>query len=95
MAEMLVKSKSVPAVVDNVEHVMASLPVTVKVIVRAVEVAAERASVTEVGAVVSTTIALPLRSEFARPGEAKVSVALFDDASRMVPPFSASDVVAV
>jgi len=95
MAEMLVRSKSVPAVVDRVEHVIASLPVTVKVIVRAVEVAAERASVTEVGAVVSTTIAFPLRNEFAAPGEAKVSVALFDDASRMVPPLSASAVVAV
>ncbi len=35
--------KSVPEVVDNVEHVIASLPVTVNVIVADVEVAADDA----------------------------------------------------
>ena len=49
---MFVKVKSVPEVVDNVEHVIASLPVTVKVIVADVEVAADAANVT-VGAVIS------------------------------------------
>ncbi len=49
---MFVKVKSVPEVVDNVEHVIASLPVTVNVIVADVEVAADAANVT-VGAVVS------------------------------------------
>ena len=53
---MFVKVKSVPEVVDNVEHVIASLPVTVKVIVPDVEVAADAANVT-VGAVVSIIIA--------------------------------------
>jgi len=47
----------VPEVVDNVEHVIASLPVTVKVIVADAEVAADAANVT-VGAVVSIIIAL-------------------------------------
>jgi hypothetical protein len=54
---MFVKVKSVPDSVDNVEHVIASLPVTVNVIVADVEVAADAANVT-VGAVVSITIAL-------------------------------------
>ncbi len=54
---MFVKVKSVPEVVDNVEHVIASLPVTVKVIVADVEVAATAANVTVVGAVVSIIIA--------------------------------------
>ncbi len=52
---MFVKVKSVPDVVDNVEHVIASLPVTVKVIVADVEVAADAANVT-VGAVVSVLV---------------------------------------
>ena len=52
IAEMFVKVKSVPEVVDKVEQVMFSLPVTVNVIVADVEVAAERKRVT-VGAVVS------------------------------------------
>ena len=43
---MLVYVKSVPDVVDNVEHVIASLPVTVNVIVADVEVAADAANVT-------------------------------------------------
>ena len=43
---MLVYVKCVPEFVDNVEHVIASLPVTVKVIVADVEVAAEAANVT-------------------------------------------------
>ncbi len=49
---MFVKVKSVPEVVDNVEHVIASLPVTVNVIVADVDVASVAANVT-VGAVVS------------------------------------------
>ena len=52
IAEIFVKVKSVPEVVDKVEQVMFSLPVTVNVIVADVEVAAERNRVT-VGAVVS------------------------------------------
>ena len=52
---MFVKVKSVPEVVDNVEHVIASLPVTVNVIVANVEVAADAANVT-VGAVVSVLV---------------------------------------
>ena len=44
--------KSVPDTVDNVEQVIASLPVTVKVIVADVEVTADATNVT-VGAVVS------------------------------------------
>ncbi len=55
---MFVKVKSVPDAVDNVEHVIASLPVTVNVIVAEVEVAATAANVTVVGAVVSIIIAL-------------------------------------
>ena len=47
-----------------------------------------------VGAVVSMTIALFAPSEPLAPGEASVSVALLAAASRIVPPFSASDVVA-
>ena len=43
---MFVKVKSVPEVVDNVEQVIASLPVTVNVIVAEVEVAATAANVT-------------------------------------------------
>ena len=45
-AEIFVKVKSMPEVVDNVEHAIASLPVTVKVIVPDVEVAADAANVT-------------------------------------------------
>ena len=52
IAEILLKVKSVPEEVDKVEQVMSSLPVTVKVIVAELEVAAERNRVT-VGAVVS------------------------------------------
>ena len=52
---MLVYVKSVPEVVDNVEHVIASLPVTVKVIVADAEVAADAANVT-VGAVASVMV---------------------------------------
>ena len=55
---MFVKLKSVPDSVDNVEHVIASLPVTVNVIDADVEVAADAANVTVVGAVVSIIIAL-------------------------------------
>ena len=49
---MFVKSKSVPEIVDNVEHVIASLPVIVKLIDADDDVAAVRARVT-VGALVS------------------------------------------
>lgn len=49
---MFVKAKSEPDVSDNVEHVIASLPVTVKLIDADDDVAAVRAKVT-VGAVVS------------------------------------------
>lgn len=52
IVEMFVKSKSEPDVSDNVEHVIASLPVTVKLIDADDDVAAVRANVT-VGAVVS------------------------------------------
>ena len=55
IAEMFVKVKSVPELVDKVEHVIFSLPVTVKVIVAEVEVEAERSRVT-VGAVVSAAV---------------------------------------
>jgi uncharacterized membrane protein len=55
IAEMFVNVKSVPFVVDKVAQFIASLPVTVKVIVAEPEVAAERAKVT-VGAVRSTEI---------------------------------------
>ena len=61
-AEMFVKVKSVPEVVDNVEHVIASLPVTVKVIVPDVEVAADAANVT-VGAVVSVLVTVVVCGE--------------------------------
>ena len=50
--EMFVNVKSVPAVVDNVEHVIASLPVTVKLIDSDDDVALTTANVT-VGAVIS------------------------------------------
>ncbi len=59
---MFVKVKSVPEVVDNVEHVIASLPVTVKVIVADVEVAATAANVT-VGAVVSAIVTVVVCGE--------------------------------
>ena len=55
IAEIFVKVKSVPEVVDKVEQVMFSLPVTVNVIVADVDVAAERNRVT-VGAVVSARV---------------------------------------
>ena len=59
---MFVKVKSVPDSVDNVEHVIASLPVTVNVIVADVEVAAEAANVT-VGAVVSALVTVVVCGE--------------------------------
>jgi hypothetical protein len=54
--------KSVPEVVDNVEHVIASLPVTVNVIVADVEVAADAANVT-VGAVISVLVTVVVCGE--------------------------------
>ncbi len=59
---MFVKVKSVPEVVDNVEHVIASLPVTVNVIVADVEVASVAANVT-VGAVVSVLVTVVVCGE--------------------------------
>ena len=44
------------------------------------------------GVVVSMTMFLFAPREFAAPGDARVSVALFVAASRIVPPFSASEV---
>jgi len=55
IAEIFVRVKSVPAVVDKVVQVMSSLPVTVNVIVADVEVALDAAKVT-VGAVVSAIV---------------------------------------
>ena len=72
---------------------MASLPVTVKVMVPEVDVADVAAKVT-VGVVVSMTSALFAPSELAAPGEASVSVALFPAASLIVPELSDSEVVA-
>ena len=51
-----------PEVVDNVEHVIASLPVTVNVIVADVEVAADAANVT-VGAVISVLVTVVVCGE--------------------------------
>ncbi len=51
-----------PEVVDNVEHVIASLPVTVNVIVADVEVASVAANVT-VGAVVSVLVTVVVCGE--------------------------------
>jgi hypothetical protein len=80
---MLVYVKSVPDAVDNVVHVIASLPVTVNVIDADVEVAADAANVT-VGAVVSTRCeALAVIAEW-------VSVALLFAASLIVPLLSSS-----
>ena len=59
---MLVYVKCVPEFVDNVEHVIASLPVTVKVIVADVEVTADAANVT-VGAVVSVLVTVVVCGE--------------------------------
>jgi hypothetical protein len=59
---MFVKVKSVPEVVDNVEHVIASLPVTVKVIVAELDEAEEAANVT-VGAVMSVLVTVVVCGE--------------------------------
>ena len=59
---MFVKVKSVPDTVDNVEQVIASLPVTVNVIVADVEVAADAANVT-VGAVASVLVTVVVCGE--------------------------------
>ena len=55
IAEMLVNAKSVPDVVDKVEQVMASFPVTVKVMVPELDVVDAAAKVA-VGAVVSAMV---------------------------------------
>jgi hypothetical protein len=93
MALMFVRSKSVPSTVDRVEQVMASLPVTVNVIVADVAVAALRANVS-VGAEVSMTIALLRPNDPTAPGEGKVRVAELPAVSLIVEPFRASDDVA-
>ena len=59
---MFVKVKSSPEVVDNVEHVIASLPVTVKVIVAELDEAEEAANVT-VGAVASVMVTVVVCGE--------------------------------
>jgi hypothetical protein len=84
-----VRSKSVPLVVESVEQVIGSLPVTVKVIVAEplVELVAARVTV---GAVVSITIALFAPRELEAPGAARVKVALLPAASFIVPPFRSS-----
>jgi hypothetical protein len=84
-----VRSKSVPLVVESVEQVIGSLPVTVKVIVAEplIELVAARVTV---GAVVSITIALFAPRELEAPGAARVKVALLPAASFIVPPFRSS-----
>jgi hypothetical protein len=84
-----VRSKSVPLVVESVEQVIGSLPVTVKVIVAdpLIELVAARVTV---GAVVSITIALFAPRELEAPGAARVKVALLPAASFIVPPFRSS-----
>ncbi len=62
IVEMFVKAKSEPDVSDNVEHVIASLPVTVKLIDADDDVAAVRARVT-VGAVVSGNVVVVVEEE--------------------------------
>ena len=54
----------------------------------------DRAADTKEGAVVSITRALFAPNELAAPGEGKVRVALLPAASVMVPPLSASELVA-
>ena len=72
-----------------------SLKITSNVTLVAVEAGlpAGAVLVTE-GVTPSTTKALLAPSEFAAPGDAKVKVALFAAASRIVPPFNAKEVVA-
>jgi len=91
---MFVKVKSGPEVVDNVEHVIASLPVTVNVIVADVDVAADAANVT-VGAAASMTSALLAPREPVAPGVGRVSTAAFvrSEVKLIEPPFKASEVV--
>jgi hypothetical protein len=79
-----VRSKSVPLVVESVEQVTGSLPVTVKVIVAEPLVDPLAARVI-VGAVVSITMALFAPSELVAPGAASVKTALFPAASLIVP----------
>ena len=74
-AEILLYVKSVPDTVDNVEHVIASLPVTVNMIVAAAEVAEVAANVT-VGSVVSIIIALAPAILFTPVGTAVDVIAL-------------------
>jgi hypothetical protein len=82
-----VRSKSVPLVVERVEQVIGSLPVTEKVTVAEPLVGPLAARVT-VGAVVSITIALFAPRELVAPGAARVKTALFPAASFIVPPLS-------
>ena len=83
---MFVKAKSSPEVVDNVEQVIASLPITANVIVADVEVAVDAASVT-VGAVVSAvSIVTELATLF-------TNGPVFDAA--LVIPFAANEMITV
>lgn len=86
IAEMFVRVKSVPAVVESVEQVMSSLPVTVNVIVADVEVASVAAKVT-VGAVVSAAQPVVLITTAAT--EPRVDEIVSDVAA--VPPISVID----
>ena len=66
IAEMLVNAKSVPDVVDKVEQVMASFPVTVKVMVPEVDVV-DVAPKVAVGAVVSAPAGMVTRVNCGEP----------------------------
>lgn len=77
---------------DKEEQFIFSLPVTVKVIAEDDAVGPARASVT-VGGVVSTTRLLLAPSEPATAGATNVNVDAAPARSRMVPPFSDSEVV--
>jgi hypothetical protein len=91
--EIFVKVKSTPLTVESVEQSISSLPVTVKVIDVEVAVGPARARVT-VGADVSTRIALFAPSDPVADGAANVSVDAFPAKSKIVPPLSASELVA-
>lgn len=90
---MFVKVKSVPEVVESVEQVMSSLPVTVNVIVADVDVAADAANVT-VGAVASMTNALLAPREPVAPGVGRVRTAAFveSEVKLIEPPFKTNEV---
>ncbi len=89
--EMLVRVKSVPDVVDKVEQVMASFPVTVKVMVPEVDVADVAAKVA-VGAVVSAPAGMVTVTDC---GEPMRVVCISPSVSAMVNPSGAVPVAAV